>query len=115
MDVLRSSGKPFELSKREVWEASRWVKAKRGAAGVDEVTLGEFGADLGNNLYRVWNRISSGSCVPPPVRAVELPKPHGTGTGLFGVPTVADGIARTVVARRLEAKVKPSFHPNGYG
>jgi RNA-directed DNA polymerase len=115
MDKLKSSGKPFEISKREVWEAYRQVKANRGAPGVDEVTLGEFGADLGDNLYRIWNRISSGSYFPPPVRAVEIPKPHGTGTRLLGVPTVADRIAQTVVARRLEAKVEPIFDPDSYG
>ena len=115
MDKLESSGKPFEISKREVWEAYRRVKANRGAPGVDEVTLGEFDADLGNNLYRIWNRMSSGSYLPPPVRAVEIPKPHGTGTRLLGVPTVADRIAQTVVARRLEAKVEPIFDPDSYG
>ena len=115
MDKLKSSGKPFEISKREVWEAYRRVKANRGAPGVDEVTLGEFDADLGNNLYRIWNRMSSGSYLPPPVRAVEIPKPHGTGTRLLGVPTVADRIAQTVVARRLEAKVEPIFDPDSYG
>jgi RNA-directed DNA polymerase len=115
MDKLKSSGKPFEISKREVWEAYRQVKANRGVPGVDEVTLGEFETDLGNNLYRIWNRMSSGSYFPPPVKAVEIPKPHGTGTRTLGVPTVADRIAQTVVARRLEAKVEPIFHPDSYG
>ncbi len=115
MDMLKSSGKPFEISKREVWEAYRQVKANRGAPGVDEVTLGEFETDLKNNLYRIWNRMSSGSYFPPPVRAVEIPKPHGNGTRTLGVPTVADRIAQTVVARRLEAKVEPIFHPDSYG
>ncbi len=115
MDKLESSGKPFEISKREVWEAYRQVKANRGAPGVDEVTLGEFETDLGNNLYRIWNRMSSGSYFPPPVKAVEIPKPHGTGTRTLGVPTVADRIAQTVVARRLEAKVEPIFDPDSYG
>jgi len=115
MDKLKSSGKPFEISKREVWEAYRQVKADRGAPGVDEVRLGEFETDLGNNLYRIWNRMSSGSYFPPPVKAVEIPKPHGNGTRTLGVPTVADRIAQTVVARRLEAKVEPIFHPDSYG
>lgn len=115
MDKLKSSGKPFEIPKREVWEAYRQVKANRGAPGVDEVTLGEFEADLGNNLYRIWNRMSSGSYFPPPVKAVEIPKPHGDGTRTLGVPTIADRIAQTVVARRLEAKVEPVFHPDSYG
>ena len=115
MDKLKSSGTPFEISKREVWEAYRQVKADRGAPGVDEVRLGEFETDLGNNLYRIWNRMSSGSYFPPPVKAVEIPKPHGNGTRTLGVPTVADRIAQTVVARRLEAKVEPIFHPDSYG
>ena len=79
MDELKSSGKPFEISKREVWEAYRQVKANQGAPGVDGVTLDEFEADLKNNLYRIWNRMSSGSYFPPPVKAVEIPKPHGGG------------------------------------
>jgi RNA-directed DNA polymerase len=115
MDKLRSSGKPFEISKREVWGAYRQVKANRGAPGVDGVTLDEFEADLKNNLYKIWNRMSSGSYFPPPVKAVEVPKPHGAGTRVLGVPTVADRIAQTVVARKLEAKVEPIFHPGCYG
>jgi group II intron reverse transcriptase/maturase len=115
MDKLKSSGKPFEISKWEVWEAYRQVKANQGAPGVDEVTLREFEADLKNKLYRIWNRMSSGSYFPPPVKAVEIPKPHGGGTRVLGVPTVADRIAQTVVARRLEAKVEPIFHPDSYG
>ncbi|MCA1681738.1 MAG: group II intron reverse transcriptase/maturase [Actinobacteria bacterium] len=115
MDELISSGKPFEISKWEVWEAYRKVKANRGAPGVDEVTLGDFEKDLKNNLYKIWNRMSSGSYFPPPVRAVEIPKTHGGGTRMLGVPTVADRIAQTVVARRLEGKVESIFHPDSYG
>jgi RNA-directed DNA polymerase len=111
---LTSSGKPFEILKREVWEAYERVKAK-GAPGVDGCSIGEFEADLKNNLYKIWNRMSSGSYFPPPVRAVEIPKPHGSGVRVLGVPTVADRIAQTVVARRLEAKVEPIFHPDSYG
>ncbi len=85
MDKLKSSGKSFEISKQEVWEAYRKVRANKGAPGVDEVTLGEFEADLKNNLYRIWNRMSSGSYFPPPVKAVEIPKPHGGGTRVLGV------------------------------
>lgn len=115
MDELKSSGKPFEISKKEVWEAYRQVKANKGAPGVDEVSLGEFEADLKNNLYRIWNRMSSGSYFPPPVRAVEIPKAHGDGVRLLGVPTLADRVAQTVVAKRLEVKVEPIFHPDSYG
>ena len=115
MDELKSSGKSFEISKWEVWEAYRQVKANQGAPGVDGVTLEQFDADLKNQLYRIWNRMSSGSYFPPAVKAVQIPKSHGGGTRTLGVPTVADRIAQTVVARRLEAKVEPIFHPDSYG
>src|SRR5215218_9215851 len=112
---LKSSGKPFAISKREVWEAYEQVKANNGAPGADGVTLEAFEQDLKRNLYKIWNRMSSGSYVPPPVAAVEIPKPHGDGIRVLGVPTVADRIAQTVVARRLEGKVEPIFHPDSYG
>jgi RNA-directed DNA polymerase len=115
MNELKSSGKPFTISKQEVWEAYRQVKANKGAPGVDGCSIEDFEADLKNNLYRVWNRMSSGSYFPPPVKAVEIPKPHGGGVRVLGVPTVADRIAQTVVARRLEAKVEPIFHPDSFG
>src|SRR5664279_5234292 len=103
---LKSSGKPFEISKREVWEAWEKVKGNKGAPGVDGCSVADFEADLKNNLYRVWNRMSSGSCFPPPVRAVEIPKPHGGGTRMPGVPAVADRVAQTVVAGVIEAKAE---------
>jgi RNA-directed DNA polymerase len=112
---LRVSGKPFDISKREVWEAWERVKENKGAPGVDGCSIEDFAKDLKNNLYKIWNRMSSGSYFPPPVRAVEIPKPHGGGTRTLGVPTVSDRIAQTVVARRLEAKVEPIFHPDSYG
>jgi group II intron reverse transcriptase/maturase len=108
-------GKPFDISKREVWEAYRQVKANKGAPGVDGVTIEEFESDLKNNLFKIWNRMSSGSYFPPAVKAVEIPKTHGGGTRVLGVPTVADRVAQTVVSRRLEAKVEPIFHPDSYG
>jgi RNA-directed DNA polymerase len=110
MNELKSSGKPFKISKWEVWEAYRQVKANQGAPGVDGVTPEQFDADLKDQLYRIWKRMSSGSSFPPPVKAVQIPKSHGKGTRTLGVPTVADRIAQTVVARRLEAKVEPIFH-----
>jgi len=110
-----SAGKPFGISKWEVWEAYQKVKGNQGAPGVDGKTLAEFETDLAGNLYKIWNRMSSGSYFPPPVKAVEIPKPHGGGTRILGVPTVADRIAQTVVARHLEAKVEPVFHPDSYG
>jgi RNA-directed DNA polymerase len=112
---LKSTGKSFEISKREVWEAWEKVKANKGAPGVDGCCVEDFEADLKNNLYRVWNRMSSGSYFPPPVLAVEIPKPHGGGTRMLGVPTVADRVAQTVVARRLDVKVEPTFHSDSYG
>lgn len=115
MNKLKSPDKPFAISKWEVWEAYRQVKANQGASGVDGCSLEDFEADLKNNLYRVWNRMSSGSYFPPPVKGVEIPKPHGGGVRMLGVPTVADRVAQTVVARRLEAKVEPIFHPDSYG
>ena len=115
MDEPKSSGKPFDISKREVWEAWERVKANKGAPGVDGCSIGDFEKDLKNNLYKIWNRMSSGSYFPPPVRAVEIPKSHGGGTRILGVPAVADRIAQTVAARRLEAKVEPIFHPDSYG
>lgn len=115
MNELKSSGKAFDISKWEVWEAYERVKANRGAPGVDGCSLEDFEKDLKNNLYRIWNRMSSGSYFPPPVRAVEIPKSHGGGTRILGVPTVGDRIAQTVVARRLEVKVEPIFHPDSYG
>lgn len=115
MGELKSSVKPFEISKWEVWQAYEKVKANKGAPGVDGVDLAAFEKDLKNNLYKLWNRMSSGSYFPPPVKAVEIPKPHGGGTRMLGIPTVADRIAQTVVAGRLEEKVEPIFHPDSYG
>ena len=89
MDELKSSGKSFEISKWEVWEAYRQVKANQGAPGVDGVTLEQFDADLKNQLYRIWNRMSSGTYFPPAVKAVQIPKSHGGGTRTLGMPTVA--------------------------
>jgi len=115
VDGLKSSGKPFDISKREVWEAYERVKANKGAPGVDGCSIEDFESDLKNNLFKIWNRMSSGSYFPPPVRAVEIPKANGGGTRILGVPTVSDRIAQTVVARRLEMKVEPIFHPDSYG
>jgi RNA-directed DNA polymerase len=85
----RSGRKPFSISKQLVWEAYLRVKANRGAPGVDGCTVEDFEADLKNNLYRIWNRMSSGSYFPSPVKAVEIPKPRGGGDRLLGVPTEA--------------------------
>ena len=89
MATPESSGKPFGISKWEVWEAYKNVKANQGAPGVDGQTIEEFENDLRGNLYRIWNRMSSGSYFPPPVLAVDIPKPHGNGTRTLGIPTEA--------------------------
>jgi RNA-directed DNA polymerase len=112
---LKAPGKSFDISKWAVWEAWEKVKANKGAPGVDGQSIAEFEKDLQGNLYKIWNRMSSGSYFPPPVRAVEIAKVHGAGTRMLGVPTVADRVAQTVVAQELEAKVEPIFHPDSYG
>ncbi len=109
-----SEAKPFQISKRRVWDAYKRVKAKRGAAGMDGETLAAFEEKLKDNLYKLWNRMSSGSYFPPPVRLVEIPKGDG-GRRALGIPTVADRIAQTVVAGYLEPEVEPLFHPDSYG
>jgi RNA-directed DNA polymerase len=112
--VSEPKPKSFEISKRAVWEAWLRVKANKGAAGVDEQSIAEFEGNLEGNLYRLWNRLSSGSYFPPPVRAVEIPKRDGNSR-MLGVPTVADRIAQTVVRSYLEPEVEPVFHPGSYG
>jgi group II intron reverse transcriptase/maturase len=111
----KPEAKPFAIPKSMVWEAWRRVKANKGAPGVDGQDLDQFEADVGNNLYKVWNRMSSGSYFPPPVRAVEIPKPHGDGVRMLGVPTIADRVAQTVVAMHLEQRADHRFHPDSYG
>lgn len=106
--------KPFDISKRDVWDAFKRVKANRGAAGVDGQTIAEFEADLSNNLYKLWNRLSSGSYFPLPVRRVDIPKSDG-GTRPLGIPTVVDRIAQEVVRRNLEPRLEPVFHADSYG
>lgn len=115
MGQLKSQIKPFDISRWEVKEAWEEVKANRGAPGVDGQSIDDFEKDLRNNLYKVWNRMSSGSYFPPPVRAVEIPKPHGGGARMLGIPAVADRVAQTVVARHLMRRVDPVFHPDSYG
>lgn len=115
MGEQRPSGKPFDISKQEVWNAYLKVRANKGAPGADGCSIEDFEKDLKSNLYKIWNRMSSGSYFPPPVLAVEIPKPHGGGARILGVPTVADRIAQTVVAARLEQVVEPKFHAGSYG
>ncbi|SEG94218.1 RNA-directed DNA polymerase [Thermomonospora echinospora] len=115
MNELKSPGKPFDISKPAVLEAWKKVKANKGVAGADGMSIEEFEKDLKNNLYKIWNRMSSGTYFPPPVQAVEIPKAHGEGMRMLGVPTVADRVAQTVVAGVLEAEIEPIFHPDSYG
>ena len=109
-----TQAKPFVISKREVWNAFKKVKANRGAAGVDGQTIEAFEAALSGHLYKVWNRMASGSYMPSPVRRVDIPKASG-GTRPLGIPTVADRIAQEVVRRHLEPRLERVFHRDAYG
>jgi RNA-directed DNA polymerase len=115
VDGQRPSGKPFDISEQEVRRAWLKVRANGGAAGADGVTVAAFEAGLEDNLHKVWNRMSSGSYFPPPVLAVEIPKAHGRGTRTLGVPCVADRVAQTVAAARIEAAAEPVFLPGSFG
>lgn len=108
------AGKPFDAEEQEVQRAWEKVRAAGGAPGADGVSIAEFGENLEGNLYRVWNRMASGTWFPPPVRAVEIPKADG-GTRMLGVPSVADRVAQTVAAARIEAVVEPLFCDDSYG
>jgi RNA-directed DNA polymerase len=109
-----TSTKPFDISKRRVLEAYWHVKANRGAAGIDDESIEMFEADLSRNLYKLWNRLVSGSYFPPPVKQVQIPKRQG-GVRILGVPTVADRIAQQVIKARIEGELEDLFHPDSYG
>ena len=106
--------KPFNISKRVVVTAYEKVKANKGTYGVDEQSIEDFEKNLKNNLYKIWNRMSSGSYIPKPVRAVAIPKKNG-GTRLLGIPTIEDRIAQTVVKLYFEPEVEPMFYEDSYG
>ncbi|NEX23807.1 hypothetical protein G3480_26695 [Thiorhodococcus mannitoliphagus] len=106
--------KPFVIPKRLVWEAYQRVKANQGSAGIDAVSIDAFDEDRNSHLYRIWNRLSSGSYFPPPVKAVPIPKKTG-GMRMLGVPTVGDRIAQTAAAMVLEPLLEPVFHSDSYG
>ena len=106
--------KSYEISKTVAWEAYKRVKANKGAAGIDEESIAEFELNLKDNLYKIWNRMSSGSYFPPPVKVVEIPKKNG-GTRMLGVPTVADRIAQMTVKMYFEPLVEPYFYQDSYG
>ena len=114
MTSIGAINKPFSIEKRRVYEAYKAVKSNRGAAGVDEQTLEMFETDLAGNLYKIWNRMSSGTYFPPPVRAVSIPKKTG-GERILGVPTVSDRIAQMVVKQAIEPELEPIFLPDSYG
>src|SRR3974377_659959 len=114
MTSAGTTNKPFRIEKRRVYEAYKAVKSNRGAAGVDGQTLEMFERDLAGNLYKIWNRMSSGTYFPPPVRAVSIPKKTG-GERILGVPTVSDRIAQMVVKQAIEPKLESIFLPDSCG
>src|SRR5712671_842583 len=111
---MRATDKPFNIDKKLVYEAYKAVKSNGGAAGVDGQTIEQFEADLKSNLYKIWNRMSSGTYFPPPVRAVSIPKKSG-GQRILGVPTVADRVAQMVVKQVIEPILDPVFLADSYG
>jgi group II intron reverse transcriptase/maturase len=115
MTSTDTTNKPFMIEKRQVYEAYKAVKSNGGAAGVDGQTIEQFEADLKGNLYKIWNRMSSGSYFPPPVLAVSIPKKSGDGERILGVPTVGDRIAQMVVKQLIEPDLDPIFLPDSYG
>lgn len=104
----------FEISKQLIWQAYQRVEANKGSAGIDKVTFLDFEKNLGSNLYKIWNRMSSGSYMPFPVKLVEIPKGDGKMRPL-GIPTIADRVAQMVVVMLLEPVVEPHFHRSSYG
>ena len=106
--------KPFNISKRAVMTAYERVKANKGTYGVDEQSIEDFEKNLKNNLYKIWNRMSSGSYFPKPVKAVAIPKKNG-GTRILGIPTVEDRMAQMVAKLYFEPKVEPMFYEDSYG
>jgi RNA-directed DNA polymerase len=115
MTTTHPTNKPFHIDKKRVLEAYKAVRSNRGAAGVDGQTLEQFEKDLKGNLYKIWNRMASGSYFPPPVRAVPIPKKSGDGERILGVPTVADRIAQMVVKQLIESELEAIFLPDSYG
>jgi hypothetical protein len=115
MKATMPADKPFQIDKKRVYEAYKAVRSNHGAAGVDGQSLAAFEKDLRGNLYKIWNRMSSGSYFPPPVRAVSIPKKGGDGERILGVPTVGDRIAEMVVKQLIEPDLEPIFLPDSYG
>ena len=111
---MNPPSKPFLIDKMQVYEAYLQVRSNGGAAGVDGVTIEQFESDLKGNLYKIWNRMSSGAYFPPPVRAVSIPKKSG-GQRILGVPTVADRVAQTVAKQLIEPALDAIFLADSYG
>ncbi len=109
-----SETKPFSISKRMVYMAYQKVKSNRGSAGVDGTSMDEFEKNYRNHLYKLWNQMSSGSYIPPPVKLVEIQK-KGGGLRPLGIPTIADRIGQTLVRGLLEPTLEPLFHTDSYG
>ena len=107
--------KSFEIPKQLVWEAFKRVKANKGSAGIDGVSIETFESNLKDNLYQIWNRMSLGSYMPPPVKLVEIPKSSGDGSRSLGIPPVSDRVAQMAVVLELEPKIDPCFHEESYG
>jgi RNA-directed DNA polymerase len=117
VSISGSQGKPFQIDKRLIWEAWKQVKRNQGAPGIDGQTVKQFEEDLEGGLFKLWNRMSSGSYFPSPVRVVEIPK-KGSESGrtrTLGVPTVYDRVAQAAVAMFLDSIVDPVFHDDSYG
>ena len=111
-DYFETKSQP--ISRKQVWEAYKELKGNGKSAGVDEISLKEFGENLNKNLYKIWNRMTAGSYFPPPVKEVEIPKKDGSLRKL-GIPTVGDRVAQMVVKKYLEPQIEPYFHENSYG
>jgi group II intron reverse transcriptase/maturase len=108
------TAKPIDIPKSVVWQAYQIVRDNQGGAGIDKQSIKDFERNLSNNLYKIWNRMSSGSYFPQPVKRVPIPKKQG-GTRNLHVPSVSDRIAQTVVKLYLEPRLEPIFHPDSYG
>jgi RNA-directed DNA polymerase len=109
-----NKAKPFEIPKRLVWEAWVSVKSKQGSGGVDGETIKSFEKNLGRNLYKIWNRLCSGSYMPPAIKRVEVPKGDGS-TRPLGIPTIGDRVAQMVIKKELEPELEKRFHPSSFG
>jgi group II intron reverse transcriptase/maturase len=114
MEGIETKSKSQPITKQMVWEAWKKVKTKGKSAGIDQISIADFEKELAKNLYKIWNRLASGSYFPPPVREVEIPKKDGKVRKL-GIPTVGDRVAQTVVKDYVEPEIDKLFDENSYG